>query len=268
MGIKLRSRWPFLFSTTLVLLFVSYYFYAQFSSTSDRVIFIMVYGILSIASVIFLALYIIRKNTYRYRLGSTQSWLQAHIYIGIISLVLVLMHSGFNLTGTFNIFLFVLFVLVIISGIVGSLIYNITPLSLMKFGREIMPEDEIINNMEKYLKEADRLVLNTSGEFREMYQKTIRPFFQSKRTKWEYLFMEERELISKRRNMVERYKGMVSKQDIYDLNILCAVLIEKERLSFMWTKTKMQRAWLNFHTPLTSAMLAAAVIHILSIIYY
>jgi len=265
---KLRSKWPLLFSAVLTLIFVSYYFYTQCTDPSDRATFKLVYGILGITAVFFLSLYIIRKNIYRYRLGSTQTWLQAHIYIGIISLVLIFVHSGFNITGTFSIFLLVLFLLVIISGIIGSLIYNITPLSLTKYGRDVKPKDEVVNIMENYLKEADRLVSNTSDEFREIYQKRIRPFFQSKRTKWGYLFMEEKELIDKRRKMVESCKNMVPGQDIYDLNILSSILVEKAKLSFMWAKTKMQGAWLNFHVPLTSAMLAAAVIHIWSIIYY
>lgn len=268
MGSKLRSRWPLLFLIILAFILGSYYLYMQCTNPSDRVTFRVVYGILGITSTLFLSLYLIRKKTYRYRFGSTQSWLQAHTYIGIISFVLIFMHSGFHLTGTFTIFLLILFLLVVISGIVGSLIYKTIPLSLAKHGRDVKPKHEVTNNIENYLREADSLVSNTSNEFREIYQKRIRPFFQSKRTKWEYLFMEEKELINKRRNMIESYRNMVPKQDIYDLSILSSILIEKEKLSFMWAKTKIQGAWLNFHLPLTTALLTAVMFHIWSILYY
>ena len=74
--------------------------------------------------------------------------------------------------------------------------------------------------------------------------------------------MEERELINKRKSMMEIYKNMLSGQDIYDLNILSSVLVEKEKLAFMWTKIKVLKAWLNFHIPLTSAMLTMVLIAI------
>jgi hypothetical protein len=178
------------------------------------------------------------------------------------------MHSGFALTGLFNSVLLILFFLIIISGIIGSLIYNIVPRSLTKYGRDVNQNEEIVKKMEYYLKEADRLASNTSDEFREFYKKRIRPFFRSKRTKWEYLFMEERELINKRKSMMESYKSMLTGQGIYDLNILTSVLVEKEKLAFMCTKIKALEAWLNFHMPLTSAMLTMVLIHIVLKFYY
>jgi cytochrome b561 len=265
---KLRSRWPLLFSAILTPLLVSFYFYLQSVNPLHKANFILVYGILGIVAIIFLTIYIIRKNTYRYRHGSMHSWLQAHIYIGIISLVLVVMHSGFNFTGVFSIYLLILFFLVIISGIIGFLIYNDVPRSLAKYGRDVKPDEEIVNSMENYLKEADNLVSKTSDEFKKLYQTGIRPFFRSKRTKWKYLFIEEKELINKRKDMIERYKNILSGKDIYDLNILSSILIEKEKLAFMWTKIKVLKVWLNIHMPLTFALLAMVLIHILTIFYF
>jgi len=265
---KLRSRWPLLFSFALVILFISYYFYIQSASPSIRNSFIMTYGILGIVSMVFLALYIVRKNIFCFRLGPAQSWLQAHIYIGIISLVIILMHSGFNFTGIFSIVFLVLFILVIASGIVGTLIYKTIPLSLTKYGRDIKPENETITDMEKHLSEADQLVSRTSDEFREIYKKTIRPFLKSKRTSWEYLFMEESELIRKRKDMMENCKHLVPAGDIYDINILSSMLLEREKLSFVWSKKKLLKIWLNFHLPLSTAMITMSLIHILAISYY
>lgn len=228
----------------------------------------MAYGILGFASILFLALYLIRRNIYRYSLGSTQSWLQTHIYIGIISLILVLLHSGFTLHGTFSILLFILFLLVIISGIVGSLIYTVIPLSLTKYGRDTKPKDEIISDIENYLKEADRLISKTSNECRTIYKKKIQPILKSKRTKWQYLLMEEKELLDRQRKMMEKCKNKVSHQDSYEIGILSSILIEKEKLSFMLAKLNLQNIWLTVHMPLTIAMFTAVIIHIWSIIYF
>lgn len=268
MEYKLRSRWPLLFSAILTPLLVSFYFYFLSANPLHRANFTLVYGILGSVSIVFLTLYIIRRNTYRHWHGSMHSWYQAHIYIGIISLVLVVMHTGFDFTGTFSVFLLILFFLVIISGIIGLLIYIHVPSSLTKYGRDVIADEEILDRMENYLNEADDLVSNTSHEFRKLYQKSIRPFFRSKRTKWKYLFTEERELINKHKNMMEHYKNILSDKDYYDLNILSSILVEKEKLAFMWTKIMLMKVWLNFHMPLTFAMLAMLLIHILTIFYF
>jgi cytochrome b561 len=265
---KLRSRWPLLFSIILFFSVAIYFVSPQFIDLPDRELVILAYGILGFACILFLTFYFARKNTYRYQLGSTHSWLQAHIYIGILSLILVLLHSDFTFEGIFSIFLFILFLLVIISGILGSLIYTNIPLSLTKYGRDTKPRDEIIRDIDNHLNEADKLVFNTSKECKEMYQKKIRPIFQSKRTKWQYIFMEEKELLDKRRKGIEQCKSLASAQDIYEINILSSLLIEKEKLSFMLAKINLQSIWLNVHLPITTAMLAAVIIHVWSIIYF
>jgi hypothetical protein len=265
---RLRSRWPLVFSVMLVALIAAYYYYMYNTDSSSRATFIITCGIAGAIAIVLLSLYVLRKNIYRYRWGSTQMWLQTHTYIGVISLVLVIMHSGFDFTGTFSILLLVIFFLVIASGVVGSLIYNIVPRSLNKYGREIKADFEIMDQLEVYLNDADQLVSTTSEEFKDFYMKKIRPFFLSNKTQWKYLFTEERELINKRRKMMKDYRTMVPGQDIYDLNILTSILVEREKLSFMLTKVKVQSAWLNFHMPLTLAMLAMIAVHVWSIIYF
>ena len=265
---RLRSRWPFIFIVILTFLSISYYFYITNEKLTAKAGFLLVYGISGTVLILVLTLYIIRKNMYQFRVGSEQGWLQSHLYLGIVCFILIHMHSGFIFTGTFSIFLFILFLLVIISGIAGSLIYIIIPLSLTKYGRDIKSEIEIIHDVENYLKQADELVSHTSDNFKKFYRKKIRPFFLSKKAKWKYFFMEEKELLDKRRGLIERYKHLVSGQDIYELDILGSILIEKERLSFMFAKLRLQKMWLNFHLPLTSALFVATIIHILSIIYF
>jgi hypothetical protein len=267
-GTKLRSRWPILFSVIVTLLFASYYSYSNSIYPAHRSVYKVVYGVLSFATILFLASYIMRKHIYCYRLGSQQSWLQAHSYIGILSIILVFMHSGFKLDGTFSIFLSVLFFLLIISGIIGSLIYNRIPISLTKYGRKLNTEEEIAAKIESYLKEADNLVSVTSNTLKDTYRREIRPLIESKRPKFEYLFMEERELICKRREKIERCKASLLAEDMHDLSILSSILVEKEKLSFVCSKLHIQKAWLTFHMPLTLTLLTSVVIHIVSIIYY
>jgi hypothetical protein len=226
------------------------------------------YGFLGLAAIIFLTLYFIRKRTYRYGVGSSQKWLQAHLYIGILCVILILMHSSPPFTGSLSIALLVLFLLVIISGIVGSLIYSIIPLQLTKYGREVKTKDEIMMSIQNYIETADRLVLDTSEDFKKMYHKNIRPLIRSKKTNWEYMFLKETEIIMSRMKMIERCRKKLMRQDMYELDMLSSLLVEKEKLSFMLMKINLHGIWLNFHLPLSSALIMATLIHIWSILYF
>lgn len=260
--------WPLVSFIFFFLLSVSYYFLTQSVYPIYSKIFILTYGILCFALILVLTIYFLRKNMYRYKVGSRNSWLQAHIYIGIIVFVLALMHVRFKPTGTFSIFLFVIFLLVIISGIIGTLLYSSVPQSLVKFGRRVKQEDEIINNIENLVKEADALVLNTSEELKKIYENKIRPLILLERVKWEYFFMKEEELIEKRKNLIKGFKENVSSHDMHDMKTLSSLLVEIEKHYLMLTRTRILGAWLSLHMPLTLALLTASIIHILLVIYY
>lgn len=264
----IRRRWAVLFSMALALLCCGYYFSAQGSEIHGGAPFGMWCGILGISSILFLSSYKARKGMYRFRLGTMQNWFKAHIYVGLISVVLVLMHSGFKMTGAFSKVLLVLFLLAIASGIIGSLIYANVPLSLSKYEREAKANEELLADLERYLVEADKSMSGVSNEFKDIYEKRIRPFFESGRTKWKYLLLEEQELLDKRKAMFEDFRKLVPSKEIYTLDILKSLLAEKEKLAYKWTKLMALRSWLNFHLPLASAMLTAFVFHLLSIAYY
>lgn len=265
---SLRSRWPLLFSIITSALFISYYFYSAAVYPETRAGFVIVYGILCAAAMLFLTLYVLRENIYRYRLGSRNEWLQAHTYIGIISIVIIFMHFSFKPTGAFSIFLSVLFFLTILSGIAGSIIYRTIPPALSKYGRPVKTDDELIHNIDSLINEAAAVVTNASAEFKAVYEKKIRDLMEATGTRWGYLLLEEKELLNKRRMLIEGCRDNVHPVDIHDLEILGSILIEKEKNSFMQAKLKLQKAWLTLHMPLSLALLTAAVIHVITVIYY
>jgi len=79
----------------------------------------LVFGIAAAAIMVSELLLWPRKLLRRWRLGSAKSWLRAHIWLGLFTVPLVLLHSGFDWGGTLSTALAVLFILVIASGIFG-----------------------------------------------------------------------------------------------------------------------------------------------------
>src|SRR6516164_5768605 len=68
-----------------------------------------------------------RRKVRTWRIGSAQSWLRAHIWLGLLCLPLLVLHSGLRLGGTLSTVLMALLVLVIASGVWGLILQNLLP---------------------------------------------------------------------------------------------------------------------------------------------
>src|SRR5258708_35290739 len=68
-----------------------------------------------------------RKPVYRRRAGALRYWLLAHIYLGVIAGIVLLMHGGSHGGGLLTATLMVSFDLVILSGLFGLACYLIVP---------------------------------------------------------------------------------------------------------------------------------------------
>src|SRR5258708_39383078 len=73
-------------------------------------------GLVGIAGVM---TYPIRKPVYRRRAGALRYWLLAHIYLGVIAGIVLLMHGGSHGGGVLTATLMVSFDLVILFGVFG-----------------------------------------------------------------------------------------------------------------------------------------------------
>jgi hypothetical protein len=87
----------------------------------------LVLGSIAFAIFIFAALFGVRKKLLRWRIGSVQSWMRAHIWLTLLTIPLVVLHSGFRLGGPMTIVLLVLYAIVMISGIYGLILQHRIP---------------------------------------------------------------------------------------------------------------------------------------------
>jgi hypothetical protein len=88
----------------------------------------LIFGIVAFAIFIFGALLSLRKKVVLWRIGSVQSWLRAHIWLTLLTIPLVLLHSGFRLGAPMTTLLMVLYGVVMVSGIYGLLLQHKVPL--------------------------------------------------------------------------------------------------------------------------------------------
>ncbi len=77
----------------------------------------------------------VRKRRYLSNLGTLRGWLSAHIYLGTALILIVLLHTGFQFGWNLHTFTFVLMLVVIFSGFFGLYVYLRYP-NLMTRNRE------------------------------------------------------------------------------------------------------------------------------------
>jgi hypothetical protein len=87
-----------------------------------------------------------RKRVRSWRIGSAQSWLRAHVWLGLLAVPLVLMHARLLfIGGLLNWALMTLFLLVIASGIWGLVLQQYLPRALL----EHVPAETIYDQIDR-----------------------------------------------------------------------------------------------------------------------
>jgi hypothetical protein len=87
----------------------------------------LVMGSIAFGIFIFAALFGVRKKLLRWGIGSVQSWMRAHIWLTLLTIPLVALHSGFRLGGPMTILLVVLYSIVMVSGVYGLMLQHRMP---------------------------------------------------------------------------------------------------------------------------------------------
>jgi hypothetical protein len=101
------------------------------------------FGAISLAIFIFAALLSLRKKIPLWRVGTVQRWLRAHIWLTLLTIPLILMHSGFRLGGPMTTLLMALYAIVMVSGIYGLFLQHLMP-RLMK---ERLPAETVFEQI-------------------------------------------------------------------------------------------------------------------------
>ena len=104
-----------------------------------------------------------RKKVRSWRIGRVQDWMVAHIWLGLLTVPLLIYHSGFRWGGSLSTVLMVLFLVVIASGVWGLWLQQILPTRMLNQ----VPAETIHSQIERMVRfmvdDASRLVSATCG---------------------------------------------------------------------------------------------------------
>ena len=101
------------------------------------------FGSISLAIFVFAVLLSLRKKIPLWRVGTVQRWLRAHIWLTILTIPLVILHSGFRFGGGMTTFLMLLYGIVMVSGFYGLFLQHLMP-RLMK---ERLPAETVFEQI-------------------------------------------------------------------------------------------------------------------------
>ena len=118
----------------------------------------LAFGIVGFAFMIFAALLGARKRVPTWRLGRAQAWMRGHLWLGLLSLPLILFHGGFHFGGTLTRVLMWLLIITVASGLFGAVLQHYLPRLMTADVPLETIYDEIGNVRRSLREEADHAV--------------------------------------------------------------------------------------------------------------
>ncbi len=121
------------------------------------------FGIVGIALMLFAGLLGLRRKVPTWRVGRGTTWMKGHLWLAILSYILILYHAGFAWGGPLTFLIMTLFTIVVLSGIYGWILQMIVPRMMLK---ELPLEtvfEQIDNIVGQLRAEADALVEAIAG---------------------------------------------------------------------------------------------------------
>jgi hypothetical protein len=246
------------------------------------------YAVAGTALMIFAGLLSAVRKFPRWRLPPRKWWLKGHIWLGLLSGVLILCHSGFRWGGLLERILWIVFGLVLLTGIFGLVLQQFLPRLLATRVPAEAPYEQIPHICAVMRRTADKLVqkgcgatadsnqtlggstlhvsrfLNTRTQLLEFYEKQVRPFLSEQYDRASPLAnsLQAEAVFGKLatlsttdelKEVVEQLRAMSDERRL---------LGEQERLHH-WL-----HGWLFVHIPLSVLLLFLGVAHAVVALYY
>jgi len=225
----------------------------------------LVTGLMLFAVVILLTLFNARKKLPFLPLLRASTWMQVHIYVGLLSCVLFLLHAGLKVPrGGLETGLAVLFYLVSASGVVGLAISRWLPSRMTILGENVIFEripalrTAVRCDVEDMVVES--VAKTQSSTIADFYELKLRNYFSRRCSFWHHIvgygqpilqLLSEAQAVDRYLNAEER--GIMTR--------IVEQIHVKNNLDFQQARQGLLKAWLFIHIPLTYSMILVAVVH-------
>ncbi|HEY4233450.1 MAG TPA: hypothetical protein VGM76_08480 [Lacipirellulaceae bacterium] len=247
----------------------------------------MAFGVAATLLMLFAGLLSVRKRSLRWRLGSISWWLKGHLWLGTLSVPLVVYHAAFRWGGTLETLLWVALAVVIASGVIGIILQNILPRAMhLQLPEEIVP-DQLAEYCRRLISVADEIVAkqcaaaavaaaiqgtgeeltspqtNPRDRLAGFYIHSLRPFLRS-----EYAADSPFANAQQSQLTFERLRDSLPADFHHVVDGLEAFCQDRRRLAQQARLHGLLHAWLRVHVPVSIALLVFTVLHIVTALYF
>lgn len=230
-------------------------------------------GFAALALMLVLLWYGVRKRQYRSRLGTLAGWLQAHVYLGLLVPVVVLLHAGFQFRDRLATAAFVCLLLVVASGVVGMVCYALLPRLLTDVESNLTAE-QAAAELNRLASSMAALAAGRSAIFQRLYQRLVEESRPRPLAGWRILFQR----VSRRSVQQERdtpwapLLKRVPEAEREALNRLLELSRQHKELHLGLIAQQRYRnlldVWLYVHLPLCAALVLLVAAHLVAVWAY
>jgi hypothetical protein len=245
------------------------------------------YGALGVLAILVLLYFGVRKRSYRSTWGTLDGWLQAHIYIGLLSALVILFHTGFRFRDRVAVAAFAVLLAVVASGLVGAFFYSSLPRRLSEVEGDLMPAD-LAAQIEQLAAAMVRLATSRSQPFQQVCRGLLAETAPGRLAGWKVMLggAGRAGAGAAARGMPAGGAGGASGQPApwaAELGRVPAgeqeelrqlLVLSRQRRELLLRLVAQQRyrnllgAWLYVHLPLSIALLVLVAAHLVAVSYY
>lgn len=232
----------------------------------------LLYGVIGTGLIAVLMYLGIRRRSYSSSSGTLQGWVSAHVYLGLLTLLLIPLHAGFRFGWDVHTLAFMLLAVVVLSGIMGIVLYLNIPSRLTKFegGQQA---DKIDGEISQLLIDMRALVKDKSDVLVQLYKSEIAMLQQTRPQGWSLLLRGQgSDLLALRSADLSHKSSSIPVEDQAAFQILSQLVLKKAQLEQNLMRQMRLRnalqAWLYVHVPASIALVIAVLLHLVVVFMY
>ena len=228
-------------------------------------------GIVGLVGVAGVMTYPLRKKVYRRRAGALRYWMLAHIYLGVVAGIVLLLHAGTRTGGLLTTLLFLAFDVVILSGVVGVVTYFAAPRILTRIEGEPLLVEDLEGRQKELVDEQKGYLEKSEGWVKDEIAERIYPRFKSFGFLMRQLFEREdlkASLASAREDFKERTTRIATDDERKLLLGAIETSVTLRRVDALLLLHRSLRVWIPVHVVSTALMLALMIVHIIQVVFF
>jgi Fe-S-cluster-containing dehydrogenase component/CRP-like cAMP-binding protein len=225
-------------------------------------------GLVGIAGVM---TYPMRKSIYRKRIGALRYWMLAHIYLGVLAGIVLLIHGGSHGGGLLTSALMLWFDAVIVTGLFGVFCYVVVPRIMTSIEGDPLLIEDLEGRRDELRSDLAAIIARGDQQLRNLIERKVQRHFSSLFYLFRQYLRREELTASLAKGRLQFKSEMATLDDREKRNLLlkaierAATLRRVESLIYLH---RLLKVWVAPHVISTSVMLALLIVHIIQVVFF